>query len=471
MSTPSRRDDAVSLGRTDVAVVGGGIAGLSAAHALRKAGVAFRLLEKSPRFGGVIRSDPVAGFLLEGGPDSLLAQKPEGIGLVRELGLGDRLVPTNPAARAVFVLHRGRLDPLPEGMMLAVPSRVLPFLRSPLFSWPGKIRMGLDLLRPGRRDDRDESIASFLRRRFGQEAVDLLGEPLMAGIHAGDPERLSIRATFPRFVDLEARHGSLIRGLWSSKRRAPAKGTALFYSLVGGLEEMVAALVASLPQASLSPASPIRSIYRDASGFVLDIQGQGALQARAVVLAAPAPALAPLLEDLDEEVGRTLGAIPFASTATVLLGYRRERVGHPLDGYGLLVTRGEGLRTTACSFFSTKFPGRAPEGYVLLRGFLGGTRDPDVLGLDDAALVETVGREMGPVLGIQGEPALARIYRWPHGTPQMEVGHLERVRSLEARLARVPGLFLTGAGIRVTGIPDSVADGLATGAAAADYVG
>jgi oxygen-dependent protoporphyrinogen oxidase len=461
----------VSLGRTDVAIVGGGIAGLSAAHALRKAGVAFRVIEKSPRFGGVIRSDRVAGFLLEGGPDSLLAQKPEGIGLARELGLGERLLPTNPEARAVFVLHRGRLHPLPEGMMLAVPSRVLPFLRSRLFSWPGKLRMGMDLLRPGRREQGDESIASFLRRRFGREAVDLVGEPLMAGIHAGDPERLSIRATFPRFVDLETRHGSLIRGLWSSQRSAPAKGTAAFYSLVGGLEEMVAALVASLPEASLLPASPIRSVSREAAGFVLDVEGKGALQAPAVVLAAPAPALAPLLEDLDADIARTLGAIPFASTVTVLLGYRRERVGHPLDGYGLLVPRGEGLRTTACSFFSTKFPGRAPEGYVLLRGFLGGVRDPGVLDLDDAALVEVVGREMGPVLGLQGEPALARVYRWPRGTPQMEVGHLERVRSLEARLANVPGLFLTGAGIRVTGIPDSVADGLATGAAAAGYLG
>jgi len=461
----------VSLGATDVAVVGGGIAGLSAAHALRKAGVPFLVLESSPRFGGVIRSDRDSGYLLEGGPDSLLAQKPEGIGLVRELGLGDRLVPTNPQLRAVFVLHRGRLEPLPEGMMLAIPSRVLPFLRSGLFSWPGKLRMGLDLVRPRRREDGDESIASFLRRRFGQEAVDRLGEPLLAGIHAGDPERLSIRATFPRFVDLEARHGSLIRGIWSAPRPTSGAPPPAFYSLTGGLQEIVAALVARLPAASLSPESPVRSLARGATGFVLEVEGRGALAARAVVLAAPAPSLAPLLEPLDAEAARTLAAIPFASTATVLLGYRREQVAHPLDGYGLVVPRTEGLRTAACSFFSTKFPGRAPEGHVLLRAFLGGTRDPGALDLDDAALALTVEREMGPVLGLRGEPALVRVYRWPLGTPQMEVGHLERMRALEERIARLPGLFLTGAGIRVTGIPDVVADGLAAGGAAAVYVG
>ena len=464
----------MSSDRTDVAVVGGGIAGLSAAHTLHKAGVAFRLLEGSPRFGGVIRSDKVSGFLLEGGPDSLLAQKPEGLGLVRELGLGDRLVPTNPDVRAVFVLHRGRLEPLPEGMLLAIPSRILPFLRSGLFSWPGKLRMGLDLVRPRRRENGDESIASFLRRRFGQEAVERLGEPLLAGIHAGDPERLSIRATFPRFVDLESRYGSLIRGIWAAPRPAasePGKPRAAFYSLRGGLEELVAALVARLPAGSLCPGRRVRAVAREDGGYALGLDGGDTLQARGVVLAAPAHLLAPLVGSLDAEVAGALATIPFASSATVLLGYRREQVAHPLDGYGLVVPRGEGLRTSACSFFSTKFPGRAPDGHVLLRGFLGGVRDPQVLELGDDALAALVRREMGPVLGLSGEPSLARVYRWPHGTPQLEVGHLERMGALEARLSGLPGLFLTGAGIRVTGIPDGVADGQAAAAAAAAFLG
>src|SRR6185295_15550562 len=226
---------------TTVAIVGGGIGGLAAAYTLAGRGVPFVLAERGPRFGGVIATERKDGFLLEGGPDSILAQKPEGIALCRELGLGDRLVPTNPSHRAVFVLHRRRLHPLPEGMMLAVPTRILPFLRSGLFSWPGKLRFGLDLLIPPRPRNGDESIGTFLRRHFGEEAVGRLGEPLLAGIHAGDPERLSIRATFPRFAEMEARYGSLVRGSWASPRPVAPPGApapSAFYSLAGGLGDL-----------------------------------------------------------------------------------------------------------------------------------------------------------------------------------------------------------------------------------------
>jgi protoporphyrinogen/coproporphyrinogen III oxidase len=456
---------------TDVAIVGGGVAGLAAAHALSKRGASFLLLEAAPTFGGVIRTERSEGFLMEGGPDAILAQKPEGLALCRELGLGDRLVPTNPRVRAVFVLHRGRLHPLPEGMMLAVPTRILPFLTSGLFSWAGKIRMGLDLVVPARRETGDESIADFLRRRFGQECVTRLGEPLLAGIHSGDPECLSIGATFPRFVDLERRHGSLIRGLWSTPRPAPNKtqGSA-FYSLSDGLQELVEALVARLPRERLRARSPVRSIAKDASRFSLEVDGMGLLHARAVVIAAPGPTAAPLVASLDSGVAAGLAAIPFVSSATVQLGYRREDVANPLAGYGMVIPKTEGLRTNALSFFSTKFPGRAPEGHVLLRGFLGGARDPGVLDLDDAALVDTVRREMAPVLGLRGEPVLTRVCRWPLGTPQMEVGHQDRIAAIEARLTGVAGLFLTGAGVRATGIPDVVADATRTGVAAAAFV-
>ncbi len=429
------------------------------------------LIEAAPTFGGVIRTERAVGFLMEGGPDAMLAQKPEGLALCRELGLGDRLVPTNPDTRAVFVLHRGRLHPLPEGMMLAVPTRILPFLTSGLFSWAGKVRMGFDLVVPARRETGDESIADFLRRRFGRECVARLGEPLLAGIHSGDPERLSIGATFPRFVDLERRHGSLIRGLWSTPRPAPSQAQASgFYSLSGGLGELVDALVARLPHEQLRAGSPVRAIARVPSGFSLEVSGVGPVRARALVIAAPAPAVAPLIASLDGGVAAGLAAIPFVSSATVQLGYRRQDVTNPLAGYGMVVPRTEGLRTNALTFFSTKFPGRAPEGHVLLRGFVGGARDPGVLDLDDAALVDTVRREMAPVLGLRGEPVLTRVYRWPLGTPQMEVGHQDRIAALEARLAAVPGLFLTGAGLRATGIPDVIADATRTGVAAAAFV-
>lgn len=456
--------------KTTVAIIGGGISGLSAALALHKQKVPYLVLEAGERLGGVIRTERRDGFLLEGGPDSMLAQKPEGVALCRELGLGERLVPTNPDQRAVYVLHRRRLQPLPEGMMLAVPTKLLPFLASGLFSWPGKLRMGLDVVIPGRNGQADESIASFLRRRFGQEAVDRLGEPLLAGIHAGDPERLSILATFPRFRELERVHGSLVRGLWATPRPKLAPGAtppAAFYSLRGGLGELVEALVSRLDASALRTSTSVRRVEATTEGFSLATEGGDPVAARRVIVAAPGPRIAPALASLLPEAARALGAIPFASSATVLLGYRRDDVAHPLDGYGMVVPATEGLRTTALSFVSTKFPFRAPEGHVLLRGFLGGVRDPGALSLRDDEMIETVTRDMREVLGLRGEPVLTRVFRWPGGTPQLEVGHLERMREVEQAVAAVPGLFLTGAGVRSTGIPDSVADGTRAGEAAA----
>ncbi len=461
--------------RVDVAVIGGGISGLATAWALAKADRSCVVLEAGTRFGGVIRSETVDGFLLEGGPDSMLAQKPEAIALCRELGLGPRLMPTNPQQRKVFVLHRQRLHPLPEGMLLAVPTRIVPFLRSRLFSWPGKLRMGLDLVIPARRDEGDESIATFLRRRFGDEAVERLGEPLLAGIHAGDPELLSIGCTFPRFAELERRHGSLVRGMWSApKPPAPRPGSpppAAFYSLAGGLSELVDALIARLPSEALRPGARVTALERDGSaGFALRVDG-GLVRARVVVVAAPAHRAAPLLAELVPQASAALETIRFAHTATVLLGYRRADVAHPLDGYGLVVPATEGLRSSAFSFFSTKFPGRAPEGHVLLRGFLGGMRDPTVLDLDDAGLIELVTREMAPVVGLRGAPRLARVFRWPSGTPQMEVGHMQRLASIERTVAALPGLLLTGSGLRGTGLPDCIADGTQVAARALRSLG
>jgi len=454
-----------------IAIIGGGISGLSAAWTLHQRGIPYRLLEAGPSLGGVIRTEEKDGFILEGGPDSILAQKPEGIALCRELGLGDRLIPTNPELKAIYILHRRKMHPLPEGMMLAVPTRILPMVRSGLFSWPGKLRMGLDLVRPAGPQNGDESIATFLRRRFGQEAVERLGEPLLAGIHAGDPERLSILATFPRFRDLEAKYGSLIRGMLSAprpKRKPGAPAPAAFYSLRGGLRELVDALVARLDPASIRTGAVVRSLTRNGDGFTIGLDGGETVSAPTVIVAAPGPKIAPALQGLLPEVSRTLAAVPFASSATVLLGYRRADVAHSLDGYGMVVPRGEGLRTTALSFVSTKFEHRAPEGHVLLRAFLGGVRDPGVLDLTDEEMVQAVERDMTPILGLKGRPSVTRVFRWPGGTPQLEVGHLERMRAVESAVAEVPGLHLTGAGIWSTGIPDSVADATRVAVAAAE---
>jgi oxygen-dependent protoporphyrinogen oxidase len=455
----------------DVAIVGGGIAGLAAAYDVHRRGARFLLLEASGRWGGVIRTERADGFLMEGGPDALLAQKPEGLRLCRELGLADRVVPTNPDQRTVFVRHAGILHRLPEGMAMGVPTRLRALAGTRLFTWPGKLRMAADLVLPARRSGDDESIASFFRRRLGGEALRRLGAPFLAGIHAGDAERLSIRATFPRLVEMEQRHGSLIRAL-AAARRGDGDGAPPppFFSLRDGLSELVDTLAAHLPGEQLRTGVAVRSVVREGGVHVLDLADGEPVRARAVVLALPAPRAGALLAGLDAELAALLEGIPFASSAVVCLGYRRGDVRHALDGYGLVVGESEGLRTTACGFFSTKFPGRAPDGHVLLRAFVGGARDAEALSLSDAELTETVQREMAPVLGLSAPPVLSRVFRWPAATPQLLVGHLARVAEADRRLARHPGLFLTGAGLRGTGIPDTLADARRTAGAAADWI-
>ena len=455
--------------RTDVVVVGGGIAGLTAARALREAGRDALLLEASPRYGGVILTETTGGFVVEAGPDAILAQKPEGLALCRALGLADRLIPTNPAMRTIFVLRRGRLHALPEGMMLAVPTRIGPFLRSGLFSWPGKLRMGLDLLRPRGGAVEDESIASFVRRRFGEEAVERLGEPLMAGIHAGDPERLSIHATFPRFVALEAKHRQPhprdvggrprcarhdgVGVLFAGRRARRARGRPRGEPARRAPADERGGDAPRIPRRR-DPSDPGRWNDGGRAG-----RHRGRARARGRV-----PAGAALARG-----GRGARVDPLR-----IVGHDRARLPargrrHRLDGYGFIVPRGEGLRCTACTFVSTKFPGRAPEGHVLLRAFVGGMRDPGVLDLPDPELVALARRELGPLLGLSGSPVLERVYRWPRGTPQMEVGHLARMARLDAILAGLPGVFLTGAGLRGTGLPDTIADAQRAAAAAAAF--
>ncbi len=453
-----------------VAVIGGGIAGLAAAFLLHERGHRFVLFEAGERLGGLIRTEHAGGFLLEGGPDSLLVQKPEGLALVRALGLADRLVPTNPKVRTVFVLHGGRLLPLPEGMTLTVPTRAWPVLRSPLFSWTAKLRMAMDLVLPARPSGGDESIASFVRRRFGAEVLERVAEPLLAGIHAGDPERLSLRATFPRLAALEQAHGSVVRGLRRAAPPSPSAFPSAFASLKGGLGELVEAMAKHLPAPAVRTRTAVRALRRDDDGFALRLEDGDEVRSQAVVVALPAPAAAPLVEPVSADAASILSQIRFASTVLLVLGYRREDIAHALDGYGFIVPRREGLRITALSFHSTKLEGRVPEGHVMLRVFLGGIHDGGVVDLKDEELLGIVRHEMGPVLGLRGEPVLVRVFRWRDATPQMEVGHLGRVARIEQALSSIPGLFLTGGGLRGTGLPDTIGDAQRTASAAADFV-
>lgn len=458
-----------------VLVVGGGIAGLAVAYELNRQGISFTLLEARGRAGGVVLSEEVDGFVLDAGPDALLVQKPEAIRLCQEIGLGDRLVPTMPP-RLAFIQRAGQLHQLPAASVLGIPTEWGPFVKTGLFTWPGKLRMGMELMIPAKAGDEDESIGAFMRRRFGTEATDYLAEPLLAGIHAGDVDRLSIRALFPRFADTERRHGSLLRAFRrpaatgpasrdASGRGAPATLSAstdgAFRSLPGGLSELVRALVATLPAGSIHLGQPVASLTRGATHYRVVTESGESFTGERVVLATPAFATAHVVRAFDARLSTLCAAIPYASAATVSLAFARSAIAHPLKGSGFVVPKKEATGILAGTWLSSKWPHRAPEGQALLRTFLGGARDPEALSLSDAEMVARSLRALTPLLGISAPPLFTRVYRWERANAQHEVGHLGRVRDIEQAAAAHPGLFLTGSGYRGVGIPDCVADGRA----------
>lgn len=449
----------------DVAIVGGGISGLAAAYELQRRGVAARVLESSPRAGGVITTERFDGWVIDGGPDSLLVQKPGAVTLCRELGLGERLI-TTLTPRTAFVVRDDRLHALVEGSFLGFPLSAAAMARSSLFTIGGRLRMAAEILVPRAPGDADESIASFVRRRFGSEAVDYLAEPLLAGIHAGDVDRLSVRALFPRLVEAEQRAGSVLRAFRALHVKTSAQGA--FVSLPGGLQELVDALVAALAPGTLLTSARVTDLQRGAA-YRLETTA-GPMTARSVILAVPAYVAGALLRGIDTSLASLCEATPYASTATVAFGYRREQIAHPLQGTGFVVPRAEHRDLLAGTWVTSKWPGRAPDGHALLRGFLGGGRDPHRLERSDDDLIDTARKELSDLLSITGEPVFARLTRWTRQSPQYEVGHLQRLARIDAAVARVPGLFTTGSGFRAIGIPDCVTDGRETAAIAAAFV-
>jgi oxygen-dependent protoporphyrinogen oxidase len=458
-----------------VAIVGGGIAGLSVAYHLQQlstAGVTYTLLDSAPKWGGKIVTDVVDGFVVEGGPDSFITQKPAALRLCRELGLEDHLLGTNDAQRKVYVLIGGRLRPLPDGVMLVIPTKFSPFVLSPLISVPGKMRMGLDLVIPRRHDDGDESLGSFIRRRLGQEALDKIAEPLMSGIHVSDAERQSLAGTFPRFMEMERKHRSLIKGMlaeMAQAKRRPGLRMPVFMTLRNGLRELVEAIVARLAERQSQGDLCLNSrvvrleIAPDAPpgcpGYRVQMEDGRLLRADAVVLATPSFAAADLLQPLHATLASRLRAIRYVSTATLSLGYRRDEFEHPLNGFGFVVPRREPTRLMACTWTSTKFSHRSPDDYVLMRAFLGGPHREQLVTLDDAAILDLVHEELRCIMGVSAQPAMARLYRWHQANPQYDVGHLERVGEIEALAAALPGLYLTGSAYRGVGIPDCIQQG------------
>ena len=443
----------------DAAVVGGGAAGLAAAYELHKCGASFTLLDAASRLGGVIRTEQVDGFTLDAGPDSLLVQKPAAIQLCEELGLGRRLLPTLEP-RTAYVL-RDRLLPIPQGSVLGIPTAIAPWVTSRLLSPAAKLRMAAEVF-IARGDATQESVGAFFRRRFGREVVECVAEPLLAGIHAGDVDRLSMRSLFPRLVEAERTHGSVIRALRAARTNAPRPSKGLFRSLPGGIEELVTTLVATLPESAIRRSTRALDLSGPAPYTVRVAKGPP-VSARAVILATPAHATADLVRGLDDRLAALCAKINYRSTATVLLAYAGSAIRRPMRGFGFVVPRvHRSVRLMAGSWVTSKWPGRAPEGHVLLRAFLGGARDPEILSRPDDELIDLAHTTFAALLEIDRRPHLTRVYRWERASAQHDVGHLERVAAIEERLSHLPGLFVTGAGFRGVGIPDCVADGRAT---------
>ena len=458
--------DASLIEQVDVAVIGGGIAGLSAAYELRKRKRSVVVLERSERPGGVIQTERVGEFVIDTGPDALLVQKPAAVALCNELGLGDRLFPTK-LPRTAFILRNGTLHPLPGASMLGFPTRFKPLFTSTLFGPSAKLRMAAEVFVPRRTQSDDESIAEFVRRRFGPEAVTYIAEPLLAGIHAGDVDRLSMRALFPRLVEAEAQAGSVIRAF--RRLRGPLNADGVFRSFPNGLAELVDGLMRAAPKGSVRLGSNVTRID-EGDGFTIHVTGSPSIQARAVILAVPAYAAAELLGQLDADLAATCATIRYLSSATVAFAFPRDAVRHDLRGTGFVVPRVEGISITAGAWISSKWPQRAPEGHALLRAFLGGARDPDVLSKSDAELADAARADLTKILDIRGQPTLTRVYRWNRSSPQQEVGHADIMRRIDARLESHPGLFVSAAGFRGVGIPDCIADARSTAGAAATLV-
>lgn len=463
-----------------VAIIGGGITGLAAAYHLRQRGwtAPITLRESADRLGGKIVTDRIDGFVIEGGPDAFLSYKSRGLGLCRDLGLEARLQGTNEGNRRTYVMRDGRLHPTPEGLTGLVPSRFGPMVKTGLITPPGKLRMGLELFIPPRAGDCDETLAAFVQRRLGREVYTRMIDPLLSGIYAGDGATLSLLATFPQLRRTEVEHGGLIRGMLAEKRRearSKRRGRtdsdsrtkfAAFLTPTTGLAEIVEALRVCLNDVDILCGTRVERVTATGSGYLLTCAGAAPLRADAVIMATPAFVTAEMIEGLDPALAGVLREIPYVSTATVSVAYRLADIPRPLDGYGYIVPATEGRAVLACTWTSTKFPHRAPEGYGLIRAFLGGAGRQHMLRGSDEDLLQSVRAEIREMLGVTVPPLLYRVFRWPAAMPQYTIGHLDRLTAIEQRLAHHPGLRVAGSAYRGVGIPDCVA----SGEAAAEYV-
>jgi oxygen-dependent protoporphyrinogen oxidase len=455
-----------------VAIIGGGISGLSAAYAIeekRRSGapVEYVLFESTLRLGGVLVTDRVDGCLVEAGPDSFLTEKPWATDLCGKIGLGDQLIGSNDSERKTYIVARGKLVVMPDGLMFMVPTKIMPTVFSPLFSWRTKMRMAAEWFHPPNvhrlnQASADESVAEMVERHYGAEMVDLVADPLLSGVYGGEASQLSVRAVLARFADMEAKYGSLGRAMLAARKKMGAATSSppkpLFTSLKGGMQQMVDALVARLDANVLKTSSLVQSVIPQESGWTVSA-GYQSDHFDAVIIATPTHAAAAVLQEANEDLSRDLGEIKYSSSVTVTLGYD-ENVRRSLPpGFGFLVPRSAGHRMLAATFVHNKFPHRAPENRAIVRCFLGGARDEQILESSEEEILAIVRRELRQIIALDAEPLFARVYKWKSAMAQYSVGHLERLQRIESLRQKLPGLALAGNGYSGIGVPDCVRSG------------
>jgi oxygen-dependent protoporphyrinogen oxidase len=434
----------------DVLIIGAGISGLAAAFRLKRSGLDVAVLEASSRVGGAIETHSEGGWRFELGPNTVLESDPSVAELIAEAGLAGEKITAAPSARRRYLYKDGRLHPLP-----ASPGG---FLRTPLFPASAKLRLLKEPFIPRPAGDPEESVAAFVRRRLGQPFLDYAVGPFVSGIYAGDPERLSVRWAVPKIAALEREHGSLLRGALARRKGSAAnRGSGAMISFPAGLEELPRRLAREIGDVRTGVAA--LSVLRGEGGFRVDTAA-GPLAARRVVLAVPADVAARLLDAATGGRSRAFAEIPYAPVAVVALGYRREDVGHPLDGFGYLVPRKEGRRTLGCLFPSALFPGRAPAGHAALSAFAGGRTDPEIVTWEDDRIAAQVQAEVGQALGIRSEPVFRLVRRWPRAIPQYEVGHGRFVDLADEIEHDLPGLRIGGNFLSGVSVPDCIRNGM-----------
>ncbi len=480
-----------------IAIIGGGISGLATAYSLEEKAikegksVSITLLEKKNQIGGNILTERVGDFLIEGGPDCFLSEKPWAIELTEKLGISDKLLCTNDDFRKTFVLYKGLLRELPEGVILMIPTRIIPLIKSDLISFTGKLRMAMELFIPKKKSIKDESLSEFVRRRLGEDVLNKIAEPLVAGIHAANPDTMSVRSTFPKFVQMEEEYGSLIKAMLAKKKLMNANSQGgkkpkhtMFMALKDGLYEIPETIVKKLKSTEILTNREVLRINKVPSNVILSeaknlymkhkyklsLENGDNIDADAVVFASPAYETARILRGLDTSISDILNKIPYVSTATVSLAYKKNSISHLMNGFGFVIPKLENRKIMAATWASRKFSYRSPDDSVLIRCFVGGNHNEGLVFLDDKEMKEMVRDELRDIMGITAEPLFTRIYRWEKAMPQYTIGHDERLSTLNQMLSNHSGIFITGSAYRGIGISGCVYDADITAESAINYL-